>query len=326
LPESNQATAGAASDAELAAAMPATRSWETADRDVLELARHLVLAPIAGPSLVEQTVKRLTAMIALGLAEVGNLLPSEPVLAERLGVSSATLREALAVLRGTGLIATRRGRGGGTVVQREVSPPPPDKARRLLAARSIEEIRDLGDFRLAVAGRAAALAAQRATPTELHRLDAMARELHAAQSTPTYGRLDARLHLAIAGSSRSSWLTASEATAQAELSGFLSLLVGSPTHLELAHIQHSGLLDAIRSRDARASTEAAEQHERTVTALLIEARSEFANAEAERTVEYFAGLRPFGSELGTTSLELLAEDAAMPRRPARGARGETRPR
>ncbi|MEA2246098.1 MAG: hypothetical protein QOH46_627, partial [Solirubrobacteraceae bacterium] len=92
------------------------------------------------------------------------------------------------------------------------------------------------------------------------------------------------------------------------------------------HVQHSGLLDAIRSRDARASTEAAEQHERTVTALLVEARSEFANTESERTVDYFAGLRPFGSELGTTSLELLAEHAAMPRRPARGPGGATRPR
>ena len=42
--------------------------------------------------------------------------PPERELAERLQVSRATLREAIAALRTAGLVETRRGRGGGTVV------------------------------------------------------------------------------------------------------------------------------------------------------------------------------------------------------------------
>jgi GntR family transcriptional regulator, transcriptional repressor for pyruvate dehydrogenase complex len=309
--------AGAQSASQLAAAMPVLPGRDTADLDVLAHARRILLAPIGGASLVDQTVKRLTDMIALGLAEVGEQLPAEPILAERLGVSPATLREALAVLRGNGLLETRRGRGGGTVVRREVSPPPPDKARRQLAARTIDDIRDLGDFRLAVSGRAAALAAQRATPTEIGLLTDMAGQLRIAESTPAYGRLDSRLHIAIAGTARSSWLTQGQTTAQAELCEYLALLVASPAHVEMAEVQHRGIVEAIAGRDARTATEAAEQHERTVTALLIEARSELANTESERTADYFAGLRPFGSELGTTSLEVLADEAAMGRRDKR---------
>ena len=49
-------------------------------------------------------------------------LPPERELADRLAVSRATLREAMAALRQAGLVQTTRGRGGGTVVT--MRPPP----------------------------------------------------------------------------------------------------------------------------------------------------------------------------------------------------------
>ena len=74
-----------------------------------------VLRPAVG-NVFETTVEQLATAIRLGVFVDGEQLPPERDLAERLGVSRNTLREAIAALRDSGLVTTRRGRGGGTVV------------------------------------------------------------------------------------------------------------------------------------------------------------------------------------------------------------------
>src|SRR5215208_6752873 len=77
-----------------------------------------VLRPVRGHHAFEACVEQLATAIRLGVYPHGTLLPSERELAERLGVSRATLREAIAALRAAGLVETTRGRGGGTAVRR----------------------------------------------------------------------------------------------------------------------------------------------------------------------------------------------------------------
>jgi DNA-binding FadR family transcriptional regulator len=288
--------------------------------ELFAMAREVVFAPIVGQSLVDLTVKRLLEIVSLGVLEVGEMLPSEPVLASRLGVSPSTLREALVVLRRGGVLATKRGRGGGTVVIRALAPPPAAEARRRLAARSLEELRDLGDFRLAIAGQVAALAAERAAPSEVEVLQALADTMAATDSLGTYRRSDAQMHIGIASSARSSRLTAAETAVHVELGDYLSLVARTAAPLRLANDQHQRILDAIRRRDVDTAREASEEHARATTALLIEARSELADVEAERTVDYFAGIRPYGSELGSTPLTLES-----PEPPARAKRRRRAP-
>jgi DNA-binding FadR family transcriptional regulator len=298
---------------------PAEPGPGVSGRDLLSMAKEVVYAPIVGESLVDLTAKRLVTIVSLGLIEVGEHLPSEPELAERLGVSPATLREALASLRGAGLLATRRGRGGGTVVVRDVVPPPPEEARRRLAARSFEELRDLGDYRGAIARRAAELAADRATPSELDLLGELVTGMAGSDSLAAVRRLDVQLHIGIAGAARSSWLTAGETTIQAELSDFASLVTSPGAVLRAANDQHREIVEALRARDRHRAGEAAEAHGQSIMTMLIEVRSEVAHATAERTGEHFAGLRPYGSELGAAPLE-LSFDPIEPRPPTRGKR------
>lgn len=59
------------------------------------------------------TIRR---QIASGELAIGDRLPSEDELTETLGVARTTLREALRILESQGLIAIKRGRGGGPVV------------------------------------------------------------------------------------------------------------------------------------------------------------------------------------------------------------------
>ena len=85
---------------------------------VASLVRRTVFTPIRQGSAVAETVARLGEAIALGLLRAGDRLPAETQLAAALGISAATLRSALAILREAGLVETRRGRGGGTFVSR----------------------------------------------------------------------------------------------------------------------------------------------------------------------------------------------------------------
>src|SRR4051812_10590345 len=76
---------------------------------------HILLAPLETPPAYAVVVDRLRRAIALGVLLPGDRLPPERTFAERLGVSRVTIREALRVLQGEGLLLTKRG-SGGTIV------------------------------------------------------------------------------------------------------------------------------------------------------------------------------------------------------------------
>jgi GntR family transcriptional regulator len=66
---------------------------------------------ISGPALPELVANTLREAIGDGRLVAGQRLPSEPQLAEQLGVSRATLRQALALLTQEGLLVRQHGRG-----------------------------------------------------------------------------------------------------------------------------------------------------------------------------------------------------------------------
>ena len=69
--------------------------------------------PAAAHALV---VEQLRRAVHIGSYVPGDRLPSERALAEQLGVSRATVREAIRVLREEGYVESRRGARGGLVV------------------------------------------------------------------------------------------------------------------------------------------------------------------------------------------------------------------
>ena len=241
-----------------------------AREDSLALARRaVVFAPIGGQGLVEQAVRRLGEAIGLGLLELGERLPPEAELAERLDLSVMTVRQALAILREAGYLETRRGRGGGTFVRRAVPPPPLRKARQRLASLTAEDLQDLTDFRLAVAGAAAALAAQRATQAELEALRALVETMAAPPRYSEFRRADSRFHLAIASASRSTRLAASEASIQSEIGELMSLIPHPAEALRVSNAQHRAILEAVSRRDPDAARALTEEHVRGTGDFLV---------------------------------------------------------
>jgi DNA-binding FadR family transcriptional regulator len=231
-------------------------------QEPLAVARAVVFSPVAEPGPVEQTVRRLGEALGLGLLEVGERLPPEPELAERLGIAPMTLRQALAILREAGYVETRRGRGGGTFVRRAAPPPPLRKARERLRSLTVDDLRDLTDYRVAVAGASAELAATRASQAELEGMRILVEEMAAPPAFESFRRADSRFHVAIASAAKSPRLTAAETRLQTEVGDLMRLIPHPPEALRVSNGQHRGILEAISRRDPGAARLLTEQHVR----------------------------------------------------------------
>jgi GntR family transcriptional regulator, transcriptional repressor for pyruvate dehydrogenase complex len=213
--------------------------------------------PLSSTSRSEIVARRLTDAIRLGLIGEGAQLPAEAQLAAQLGVATATLREALARLRRDGLIETRRGRAGGSFV---LSPPviSLSRAREQLVRVSADELRDLSDFRIAVSGASAKLAASRGSQFEIQALKRTA----AAATDPTrhdIRRIDSRFHIELAALSHSSRLTGAEISIQSEI-GELLVLLEDNAESDRAASEHQAIVEALEAREANTACTLAENH------------------------------------------------------------------
>jgi DNA-binding FadR family transcriptional regulator len=129
----------------------------------------------AGVSLAEQAAQSIMEMILTERRfQTGDKLPNEMELAEELGISRVTLREAIRILCTRGLVEIRRGRG--TYV---ISRDPRDTAGEGIGSLTTSgaDLRDLLEIRLMVEPMAAYYAAKRATEEELERIEALCRRI-----------------------------------------------------------------------------------------------------------------------------------------------------
>ena len=118
---------------------------------------------------------RLITAIAVGDYSPGERLPPERDLAASLGVSRATLRQALQHVTELGLIETRRGRAGGAfVASASWEDVAPEVARRTLEIE-IPRLLDLYDYRCMVEGMIARAAAERRTVDDITGLEKLSR-------------------------------------------------------------------------------------------------------------------------------------------------------
>jgi GntR family transcriptional regulator, transcriptional repressor for pyruvate dehydrogenase complex len=227
------------------------------------------LVPLASASRAGAVAQRLSDAIKLGLIAHGEQLPSEAELATHLGVATVTLREALAALRDQGLIETRRGRGGGSFVcqPRTTSLR---SVRDRLRALSSDELRDVADYRSAVSGAAAELAAERASRFEVNRLVTQASKAAEAATIDARRRADSRFHIELAAAGHSTRLTRSEIGIQAELADLLLLLFEDDADLDRALRDHEAIMSAIANRDGERASRLARDHVAAESARLID--------------------------------------------------------
>jgi DNA-binding FadR family transcriptional regulator len=225
------------------------------------LAYDAVLRPVRQGNAFEETVERLLQAIRLGVAPVGERLPPERDLATRLGVSRATVREALAALQRAGFVESRRGRYGGTFVRALPAPPQPGAALPSdpAAGRLHEQLDDVLAMRHVVEVGAAELAATRPLePPEVEHLLQVLGECHRCEPDD-YRRADSRLHLAIAELSGSPSLTAAVADVRVRLNEMLDAIPLLEKNIRHSDAQHERIVAAVLAdRPERARTAMAE--------------------------------------------------------------------
>jgi GntR family transcriptional repressor for pyruvate dehydrogenase complex len=223
-------------------------------------------------------VTQIEDMILEGLLKAGERLPPERVLAERLNVSRPSLREAIVILESKGLLQSRR--GGGTFVCDFARPSLTDPLLALLQAHP-EMTGDVLELRHALEETAAFHAAQRATETDLRKIERCLRKLEEIYEAPNLDRerevqADVAFHLAIAEASHNLALVH-------VMRSLLDVLHNSITfnldrirenvrdHAEIRH-QHGAMFEAIAAGEAEAAGQAAREHLAFVAKTLSENR------------------------------------------------------
>ena len=207
------------------------------------------------PRLYEQVVERLLDHVIAQRLEAGDRLPPERDLAENLGVSRATVAQALVALEVLGVINVQHGNGAVLLYR-------PSSAAVLRGLREhADRLPDIVDARSAVETKIAALAASRRTDEDLDRIEDALRVM--GEDIAVGGRGlegDELFHAAITAAAHSSVL--------ARMMGQIADLVretrieslGQEGRPEKSLESHRAIVEAIRAQDPEGAARAMAEH------------------------------------------------------------------
>ena len=222
---------------------------------------------IVNPRLYQRVVTRLRRQIQSGQLPVGGRLPSEKLLAQQLGVSRPTVREAMIALEIAGLVEVRTGSGAyvlarqaSTVADVDAGPGPIE----LLKARMLIE------------GEIAAEAALYASSADLEEIEKTILEMERLRENGTHSRsADRSFHVQVARASGNDVLAAIVGSLWEGMASPLFSRLSERTHLvrreEQAIAEHRTILAALSTGDALGARTAMRQHLKKVESILADA-------------------------------------------------------
>ncbi|QIB50400.1 FCD domain-containing protein [Pseudomonas sp. OIL-1] len=241
--------------------------------------------------LSDDIVAKLEGMILEGTLKAGERLPAERVLAEQLGVSRPSLREAIQKLAAKGLLVSRQ--GGGNYIAESLGSTFSDPLLPLLEDNP-EAQRDLLEFRHTLEGACAYYAAQRATEPDRQRLTEAFEALQdcysgaGKASRADEGAADAGFHLAIAEASHNVVLLHTirglfDLLKRNVVTNIGGMYAQRTETRDMLMKQHNALYRAIMAGEADAARELSDQHIHYVQEVLADVLDENQRvARAER--------------------------------------------
>lgn len=198
------------------------------------------LASTRRTGLVDQAIEQLRSSVATGEWPIDTKIPTEPALAESLGVGRNTVREAVRALAHSGLLEVRQGDGTYVRATSEVS-----GALHRLCGTELREVLQVRRCLEVEGARLAAGARTEADLAQLWQLLEHGEALRDAGLGDEFARTDAELHFAIVRSSHNTVLTE---LYRGVTEVVLASVVTSTADLKDSP-QHRGLIQAITDRD-----------------------------------------------------------------------------
>ena len=205
-----------------------------------------------------KTAEAINQMIRDHNLKPGDQLPSQRELSVDLGVSRASLREALSILETLGLISVQPGRGVFVAEEREA-------ANTASAWRFDEQysLREVFELRRSIEGSAAALAVTHMTPADIETIDTMCREIEAAaieRNVVTVAENDVRFHDFIFERCGNRLLQDIQTQVRRLLVESQQVPMAERARLVETAVEHRRLVEAFRARNPDATRSAMEQH------------------------------------------------------------------
>ena len=245
---------------------------------------------IQAEKLSNAVVKQIELLILRGILRPGDRLPSERELADRMGVSRPSLREAVAELQSRGLLETRA--SAGIFVSNVMGAEFSDTLVRLFSDHE-EAVFDYISFRRDIEGMAAERAAKHGSDTNLKVIDTIFRKMetaHSKRNPAEEAQLDAEFHLAIIEASHNIvMLHMMRAMFQLLREGVFynrQIMFKQRVTRDSLLDQHRAINAAIQARDPKAAQQAAIDHLSYVKqSLTDQRRSERNEAIAQQRLE-----------------------------------------
>lgn len=211
-------------------------------------------------TLSDLAYEKILSIIVSGEFQVGSKMPSEQALSTQLSVSRPVLRQALKQLREDGIIVSRQ--GSGSFVQRR----PGGEVLDFAPVGSIADIQRTFEFRAALEGEAAYLAAKRRSEEDLVALRKALKVLDQCVAEGNLGvDADEIFHIAVCRASENQYFVSARSSMKTNILAGMNLtrnlsLLRPQERMQLVQEEHYQIYEAILASDQDAARTAMRTH------------------------------------------------------------------
>ncbi|MBE3595778.1 MAG: FadR family transcriptional regulator [Hydrogenibacillus sp.] len=223
------------------------------------------LKPLRRTSLYLAIVEQLESYIMSEQLQPGDRLPPERDLAETLGVSRTTVRQALAVLEAKGLIESHI--GSGTYARRRSPEFAVARLAHLLDHARVRLTEAL-EVRSLLEPEVARLAAERGSDDEIRQLTELAEQMSAKQGDlDSWLAQDSAFHQAVARAAKNRIVLTILEVIHNAIGETRRLSLSAPEGVSISTADHLAIAQAIAARDGKAAQAAMAAHMENVRRL-----------------------------------------------------------